>query len=543
MNGIIESLLKQRGITSPEEIEEFLSDKPRRTYDPFLMKNMREGVDLILSEIRQGRKICIYGDYDGDGVTSLCILHRALSCLTDQLTWYVPSRFTEGYGLNCEALSRLHEDGVGLVITVDCGITSVEEAAHAKSLGMKMLVTDHHSPGEKLPDCLIIDPKQEGETYPFRLLAGCGVAYKLVQALQRSCDQIPRSVIAESLDLVGAGTVGDIVSLTDENRTIVKYGLRQINSRRRPALKALIDAISLKEVTSENISFGIIPHINAAGRMGSAADAVKLFLAEDEETIRQQVDQLIAYNRERKSVQEDAWKRCEEQISGEEQFIILRVEDVHEGIAGIAAGKIKEAHYRPVILATPVGEGRVKGTGRSIPGVDIHGLLSRHREMFLKFGGHAGACGFTMEEEKFPDLKKALSEDAAELFARSPQLLQPKEEWDQELDPGQATLELCGELEKLQPCGEGNPAPRFLLRNVRIRWPKYMGSDHQHVRFRAEKGENSLACILFQRAGELKDLLEGDRPVNLIGSLGKNIWNNNVSVQFTVEEMNIGTEN
>ena len=541
MHPVIEQLLKQRGITDPADIEEFLSDKPKRTYDPFLMKNMKEGVDLILDTVRKGGKICIYGDYDADGVTSITVLHRALACLTDRLTWYVPSRFTEGYGLNTQALTKIREEGTDLVITVDCGITSVEEVARGKELGLSFLITDHHSPGEALPDCIVIDPKQEGETYPFSLLAGCGVAYKLVQALQRTAD-LPRSVIQETLDMVGAGTVGDIVSLTDENRTIVKYGLRQLNRRNRPAMNALTDAISLGEITAENIAYGIIPHINAAGRMGDASDAVKLFLAEDEKTINEQVDVLISRNRERKSIQEEVWKRCEAMVTGEEKFIALRVEDIHEGIAGIAAGKLKESRHRPVILATPVGDGLVKGTGRSIPGIDIYAMMAEHRDLFLKFGGHKSACGFTMEDRLFPQLQEALIKEAEERYETDPEIFEKTHDWDMEIKLEDGNLEFLDELKQLEPFGEGNPAPKFRLSQVKILWPRFMGQEEQHVRFKAAKGDRTMSCVLFGRAQEVRELLEGDREVDLIGALSKNEWRDKVEVQFIVEDMSIGTE-
>ncbi len=541
MHPVIEQLLKQRGITDPADIEEFLSDKPKRTYDPFLMKNMKEGVDLILDTVRKGGKICIYGDYDADGVTSITVLHRALACLTDRLTWYVPSRFTEGYGLNTQALTKIREEGTDLVITVDCGITSVEEVARGKELGLRFLITDHHSPGEALPDCIVIDPKQEGETYPFSLLAGCGVAYKLVQALQRTAD-LPRSVIQETLDMVGAGTVGDIVSLTDENRTIVKYGLRQLNRRNRPAMNALTDAISLGEITAENIAYGIIPHINAAGRMGDASDAVKLFLAEDEKTINEQVDVLISRNQERKSIQEEVWKRCEAMVTGEEKFIALRVEDIHEGIAGIAAGKLKESRHRPVILATPVGDGLVKGTGRSIPGIDIYAMMAEHRDLFLKFGGHKSACGFTMEDRLFPQLQEALIKEAEERYEADPEIFEKTHDWDMEIKLEDGNLEFLDELKQLEPFGEGNPAPKFRLSQVKILWPRFMGQEEQHVRFKAAKGNRTMSCVLFGRAQEVRELLEGDREVDLIGALSKNEWRDKVEVQFIVEDMSIGTE-
>lgn len=539
---ILRSILRGRGISGEENITEYLSDHPVRTYDPFLMKNMKEAVELILKAAGEGRSICIYGDYDADGVTSICTLYRGLSCLTDRLSYYIPSRFREGYGLNDGALEQIARQGTDLVITVDCGITSVAEAAYAKSLGMDIIVTDHHSPGEEIPDCIVIDPKQPGETYPFPHLAGCGVAFKLLQALQRSTDRIPRSCVGEALDLVGAGTVGDIVSLTDENRTIVKYGMQRLNQKSRPAMRSLTDAISLNRITSENIAFGIIPHINAAGRMGDAKDAVKLFLAEDPETIRQQTQQLVRYNAQRRQIQEKAYQTCEEMLQGDEEFIILKVDGIHEGIAGIAAGKLKESRKRPVILATPTADGKVKGTGRSIPGVDIREMLAAHGELFLKFGGHSSACGFTMEEACFDSLKEALREDMHRLVTEQPQLLEQDAQYEMELQPAEVTIALADALEQMEPFGEGNRSPSFLLKGMYLSRPFFMGAEQTHVRFDAVRDGAAVPCVLFRRAQEFRDALEAGVRADLIGSVKTNEWNGTRRLQFIVEEIELGNE-
>ena len=540
-NAIITQLMARRGITSPEDIEEYLSPQPKRTYDPFLMKNMQEGVDLILSEISRGTKICIYGDYDADGVTSVCILHTVLSRLTENLTWYIPSRFTEGYGVHIPAIDKLHEQGVGLIITVDCGITSNREVDYARSLGMRFLVTDHHSVGDSLPDCVVIDPRQEGETYPYRNLAGCGVAFKLLQALQRQA-QLPRDVISDVLDLVAAGTVADIVPLTDENRTIVKYGLRKLNEKSRPSLRALEEAISLHQITSENLSFGIAPHINAAGRMEHAAEAVKLLLAdpEDKDTIDRQVESLIACNRQRKQLQEKAYEKSEALIesSGVEDppIICLQVDGIHEGISGIAAGKLKEAWKRPVILATPGENGLLKGTGRSIPGVDLFRLLDGHRDLFIRVGGHRSACGFTISEENFRTLQPLLEEELRSLYREDPSILEVGGEYDLEVRPEDVTLELAEALTAMEPFGEGNPQPKFLLKDVSILRQAYMGDNKEHVRFQAMAGGHSVSCVLFRRAREYRSYLEGSRPVSLIGTIRIQEWNGRKRIQLITEE-------
>lgn len=538
---ILEQILSGRGLDDPALREEYLSPLPKAAYDPFLMLGMREGVDLIRVHAEKGNRICIYGDYDADGVTSICILRSVLSLLTDNLDWYIPSRFTEGYGLNVGAVEALRAEGTDLLITVDCGITSVREVERARSLGMDVLVTDHHQPGQVLPDCVVIDPRQEGESYPFRQLAGCGVAFKLLQALQRACG-LPREIVGGALDLAGTGTVGDIVPLVDENRTMVKYGMAKLNQKDRPSLRALAEAISLERITSESIAFGIVPHINAAGRMGTAADAVRLLMAEDEETIRVQTDRLIQYNRNRKKVQEEAVKRCEEMASGDEDILFLRVEDIHEGIAGIAAGKLKESFHRPVVLVTPSGEGLLKGTGRSIPGVDIRALLDTYRDRFLKFGGHSGACGFTMREEDFELVKAGVEEDVARLFAAHPEIVTGGTDAEMTLEPAEVTVQLAQALSAMEPFGEGNPRPVFMLKNVQTAQLRFMGADETHARFLAVRDGAAASCVLFRRAQQYADLLTAGGPADLLGIVSSQVWNGRTRVQFIVEEIQSGRD-
>lgn len=537
-NEIIRKLMAARGITAPEDIEEYLSDHPKRTYDPFLMKNMQEGTDLVLQEAKKGTRICVYGDYDADGVTSVCILHTVLAELTDNLTWYIPSRFTEGYGLHKEAIDTLHADGVGLIITVDCGITSNAEVEHAKSLGIRMLVTDHHSVGDELPACLCIDPKQDGETYPFRELAGCGVAFKLLQAIQRQAG-LPRSLVNEVLDLVGTGTVADIVPLVDENRTIVKYGLHKLNEKSRASLAALEKAISLGTITSGNISFGIAPHINAAGRMKHAKEAVRLILAnpEDRRTIDAQVACLISCNAQRKKLQEQAFQKCQDQISGDEPMLCLRVDGIQEGITGNVASHLQDYYHCPVILATPGKDGLLKGSGRGIRGIDLFRLLDGHREAFARVGGHARACGFTISEENFRELKPLLIDEVRSMYEADPAILAAGRDYDLEAEPGDINEALTTALDQMEPFGEGNPQPRFLLKDVRLQYLAYMGENEIHARFIASQGDQRVSCVLFRKAQEYKEQLEGGRPISLIGTASAQVWNGRTRVQLIVEEI------
>ena len=534
---IVNEILRSRGLTQPEDISEFLSDRPKKTYDPFLLHNMEAGVDLLLKEIKAGTRICIYGDYDADGVTSVCILSNVLRMLTENFTYYIPSRFEEGYGLNKEAVKKIHEQGAGLIITVDCGSVSFDEVEYAKKLGMKVIVTDHHAIDDVKADCILINPKQEECSYPFSELAGCGIAFKMVQAIQQR-EKLPKSVVTEVLDLAAVGTVGDIVSLRDENRTIVKYGLNKINSGQRKSLRCLKERISLKEVTSENIAFGIAPHINAAGRMEHASEAVELFMSDDDSTISQKVETLVSLNSERKKLQEDAYGRCTGLITGKENIIILKMDDIHEGIAGIVAGKIKENFNRPVIILTESSEGNLKGTGRSIPAIDIFRLLKKHDELFEKFGGHKSACGLLMPETNFEKFKEAVEKEINMILIENPGLFDEEISWDIEIGPEDITLELAAAIEKMAPFGQDNPRPVMMLKNVKISNVKLMGTDGMHARFTvcSDSGYRS-ECVLFQKADELKGLLYSPAKVNITGSVSVNRWNGRESSQFIVEEI------
>ncbi len=540
---ILRTLLHQKGIDTQEDISEFLSDRPQKTYDPFLLYNMEAGVDLLLSEIKKNTKICIYGDYDADGVTSVCILSSVLSHLTSNFIHYIPSRVEEGYGLNKNAVRKLADQGVGLIVTVDCGSVSCEEADLARELGMKMIVTDHHSIDGKKADCIVINPKQKEDSYPFDGIAGCGVAFKLCQALQKRTG-LPKSVLNEVLDLLAVGTVADVVPLLDENRTFVKYGLARINAGTRPAMKSLKEGISLKNVASENIAFGIGPHINAAGRMAEAEEAVKLFISRDPQTIHRQVEKLIHYNTDRKQKQEDAYKRglaILEEEGREEDFIVLPMTDIHEGVGGIVAGKIKEEKNRPIVIVTPSGEGFLKGTGRSIDPVDIYAVLKKCDDtygLFERFGGHRSACGFLMAEEKLSLLRQAVQEQMDVLKAEDLHIFDSNVTWDLELDPAEVTVDLAETLDQLEPFGKDNERPKFLLRDVTLQGVRFMGADETHARFTAVSQAGARAdCVLFRKAQEWRSLLCSEEQVDLIGSIDVQQWQGRTRVQLMIEEM------
>lgn len=544
MNGIhpiIREILKNRGITEESEVLEFLSEKPNLTYDPFLLKNLEAGVDFILSSIHQNRKICIYGDYDADGVTSISLLMQILSHLTDNLIYYIPSRFDEGYGLNKDAIDLLKEKGTELIITVDCGSVSYEEVEYGKRIGIDFIVTDHHNINDRPADCILINPKQVDCKYPFKHLAGCGVAFKLAQGLQRKAG-LSKSVLTGVLDLVAIATIGDIVPLLGENRTLTKYGMEIINSRRRPGLKRLMEEVSLtsEKIKSENIAYIIVPHLNAAGRLLDAKIGVELLTTTDEEKIAENVSVLIQNNKERKRIQEEAFQKCKEVIAAEMQeelFYIISPKDIHEGIAGIVAGKIKDEYGRPAIIVTVSGsDGFLKGTGRSINGVNLYDVLKKYENLFLKFGGHSGACGFLMKSDNLEELRTCLNQEIRLLYLENQQLFDSSLSIDLDIDEGDIDLDLTLELEKLAPFGCQNERPLFQIKGIQPTRVNFMGENKQHVRF-SGKGSSGkgVPCILFQKAQEYNELLLKENLLNLAGCPDINFWNGDTKIQFVLK--------
>lgn len=547
INPIIKNLMKNRGIESEEDIIEFLSDKPQKTYNPFLLPDMEAGVDLILSEIEKKSNIWIYGDYDADGITSTSLMMSVLGHLVDdhdKLNYYIPSRFEEGYGLNKDAITQIAQAGCSLLITVDCGSVSYDEVEYAKSLGLKVLVTDHHNITDVMADCPLINPKHPKSEYPFKELSGCGVAFKVAQALQQKSG-LPKQVLTEVLDLVAVGTVGDIMPLVDENRTMVKFGLKVLNLGKRPGLRKLMEGTSLKvgKISSENLSFVIVPHLNASGRIEDASQAVELLTGRCSEVRMDEiVADVIKKNQMRKKFQSDLFRQCQAEIDKDnlEDLILIHAEDAHEGIAGIVAGKIKETYYRPAIIVTATGtEGDdLKGTGRSVEGINLYELLKTQEELFIKFGGHAGACGFSLKKENLPALREGIAKEMAKICAENPDVFEKKYNIELELDTDDITFDLVEQIDMLAPFGNKNPKPLVACKDVFLSDEKYMGSEMQHLRFNAASATGKkIQCVLFGKAQDYDfSEMEISRG-NIIGNLECQIWQGSKRLQFITDEI------
>lgn len=543
-------ILQRRGIRTAEDAADFLAASPKRTYDPELLPDLPAAADKLLQAAADGLSICIYGDYDADGVTSTALLYTVLKKLTDRVDFYVPSRFTDGYGLNKDAIRRIAEKGTQLLVTVDCGSTNREEVAYAKELGMETIVTDHHElEADAMPDCLLVNAHREDSRYPFSGLSGCGVAFKLAQAIQRRLtaagdDRFTRQDITDLLDLVAISTVADVVPLLDENRSLVKYGLRVINSRKRRGLRILLDMVGLerKEVDADDIGFILAPHINSCGRMATADSAVRLLAGlEDDGPLEDKAAFMVECNRNRRSAQDRTRDICMESIAAGncgELFSVIEAPGAHEGVAGIVAGSLKEQFHRPVCIVTPSESGLLKGTGRCIPGLDLHGMLSTCGELFERYGGHAGACGFSLPKENLEALRSRMDALMKEILSKRPDALDEKLSIEKVLEPSEKTLDFANALKRLEPFGEANPKPLFAIGGADVYNVQYMGSEGQHVRFTAAGSDGvEVSCVLFRRAADFADLLRSGAKLDVAGELGINEFNGHRKLQLTVKDI------
>ena len=535
----IVEILKNRGITTEAGMAEFLSDKPRLTYDPFLLLNMETGVDLILSAIEDGKKICVYGDYDADGITSAALLMDVLRALGSDPAFYIPSRFDEGYGLNCAALDRIKASGVDLVVTVDCGCTSCEEVKHAVEIGLDILVTDHHNLKEEIPACPLIDPKQPDCPYPFKQLAGVGVAFKLAQALVETAG-LPKDVLTRNLDLVAIGTIGDIVPLLDENRTLTKFGLRALNITRRPGLARLIEKTGLVKgkLDSASVSFVIVPHLNAAGRMGDATMAARLMLARDPEKVEKLTEGILDANAERRRIQSEIYDRCLEFVDENADHQIICLKDAHEGVTGIVAGKIKENYHVPVFILTDLGDGTSKGTGRSVEGVDVFEMLNAGQEIFERFGGHAAACGFTIKNERIGEFRDLVRRGLDRILEEKGRIPREEPHPDVVLGPRDIDQEFIRQQKLLEPFGKDNKRP---LVEIEFRPDSIfrMGREGKYLSVRGRiPGGPEIKGVDFRHADDTQPVLheaaEIGGSVTLLGELEEQEWKGSRYFQINI---------
>ncbi|RQD78249.1 MAG: single-stranded-DNA-specific exonuclease RecJ [Candidatus Syntrophonatronum acetioxidans] len=515
----VAQLLINRGIEDAVEGNKFLYPSLNNLYSPELMKDLASAGARIKKALQQGEKILVYGDYDVDGITGTALLVSFLQKQGGQVSYYIPNRFNEGYGLNVQALKKIRDEGVNLVITVDCGISSKKEVEYARSLGLEVIITDHHTPPPELPSCLILNPLQKDCPYPWKKLAGVGVAFKLVQFL------LSEGRGEEYMDLVTLGTVGDVASLLEENRVLVKYGMERINWSPGEGIKALKDVSGFaeKEISSCQLSYSLIPRLNAAGRMGSAGQAVELLLTDYPEKAREIAEMLDKFNRERQQVENGILEKARQEVEEKKLYhnkaIVLAGENWHPGVTGIVASRLVDLYYRPVVLISLEGE-EGRGSGRSIEGFNMIEAVSQCGYLLTRYGGHEQACGLTLPRENLEEFRMQLNNLAEEKL--SPSLLVPRLHLEAELEAEDISLELLDQLRLLEPFGQGNPLPLFKSDNLEIEDYNFVGKNKNHLKLRLRGKKEALEGIFFNME-EVKDSLD-HRQVSAAFILDDNNW-------------------
>ena len=532
---VVRQILFNRGIATAAEAEAFLSAQPNYDTDPFQMKDMRVAVDRINLALANREPIAIYGDYDVDGVTATALLVQALRLLGGNVREYIPNRFEEGYGLNNEALTALANDGVKLVITVDCGVRSPDEARHARDLGLDLIISDHHEPSGSLPDALaVLNPKQDGDLYPEKYLAGVGIAYKIAEALFIFH---PSSFILESfLDLVALGTVADLAPLTGENRTLVRKGLAQMRETTRQGLFSLanVAGADLKKANAQTIGFTLGPRLNASGRLESALASFHLLTTTDVKEAGDLALKLNQQNLERQKLTREIQIQAEAlALEGEKDSLLLFAvhPEFNHGVVGLAASRLSEIYYRPAIVGN-FGEETTRCSCRSIPEFHITHALDECADLLVRHGGHAAAAGFTVRNENLEELVARLRSIATrELGGRD---LRHSLSADAEVPLSQLNFELLKQLEGLQPTGYGNPEPVFISRKVKAQGARVVGADGKHLKLSLTDGRFTFDAIGFR----LGDLLPNLPPmVDVLYTFEANEYNGRTSLQLNLKDI------
>ena len=536
LNKLLATILVNRNITQEKDIRLFLKPTRGDFHNPFLMQDMEKAVERILKAIEKKEKVTIYGDYDVDGITSITVLKSFLQERGLEVGTYIPNRLEEGYGLNKKAIETIAEQGCQLMITVDCGISAIEEINHANALGIETIVTDHHEAGIELPKALaVIDNKRKDSTYPFRELAGVGVVFKLIQAIGMKLN-LPEESYLKYLDIVCIGTISDIVPLVDENRVIAKLGLMLIKQTRNIGLKSILQSSGYNKIDSNTISFGVAPRINACGRMGKADQALKLFLSKNINEVTELTKGLNEYNRVRqeteKQIFESAIQQIEKEHLNQNNSIIVGGENWHHGVIGIVSSKITEMYFKPSILLSFEEDGIGKGSGRSIPGFDLHDALMKCNDTIEKFGGHSMAVGITIRKEKFKDFTKEFEEIAKQ--AKVSEIV-PIIKIDAKIDLNEINKEMVESLKELEPFGEGNKMPIFAFKNLKIDSIRAL-SEGKHLKLSLKNNNTIVNAIGFNLGYMAEDYRIGDK-VDLAGVLEINSFNGVESLQINIKDM------
>lgn len=535
ISNLLATVLVNREIINDEEIKVFLEPTRKDFHDPFQMPDMNKAVDRITKAMKNKEKVIIYGDYDVDGITSTVVLKSFLDEHGLNVDYKIPNRLNEGYGLNKNAIKEIADKGYNLIITVDCGISGIEEIKYANELGMEVIVTDHHEPLDEIPDAVaVIDCKRKDNKYPFKSLAGCGVVFKLIQAISIKQNYNEKDYL-KYLDIVCIGTISDIVPLVDENRVIAKLGLKLVEQTRNPGLAYLLNSTGCKFVNSSTVSFGIAPRINACGRMGYEEEALKLFLTNDVNEAKDITSKLNEFNRERQEIEKRIFNEAIEQIekNGMEKdpMIVIGSENWHHGVIGIVSSKITELYYKPSILVC-FENNIAKGSGRSIAGFDLHEALCDLSDLLLKYGGHEMAIGLSLEKDNFEEFRNRINKIAKDIhideFVSIIKI-------DKEITAKDISIEEVENLKLLEPFGEANKTPLFLYKNLKIDSIRAL-TEGKHLKLNLKDDAINIGAIGFGIGHLASEYRLGDK-VDVVATLEINNFNDRKEVQLNIKDI------
>ena len=535
LSNLLATILVNKNITTKKDIELFLNPTRNDFYNPFLMNDMEIATNRIIKAMDNKEKVIIYGDYDVDGITSITVLKSFLCDIGLNADYYIPNRLEEGYGLNKNAIDKIYKQGYKLMITVDCGISAIEEIKYANSLGLEVIVTDHHEPTEELPKALaVIDNKRKDSTYPFRELAGVGVTFKLIQALGQKLN-LKEETYLKYLDIVCVGTISDIVPLISENRVIAKLGLKLIKQTKNMGLRSIINSSGYNQINSTTISFGVAPRINACGRMGKAEEALNLLLSKDIYEVNKLTQKLNEHNKERQEIEknifEDAVYKIEKNQLDKNRTIVLAGKNWHHGVIGIVSSKITEMYFKPSILLS-LEEGLGKGSGRSIPGFDLHDALMRCEDSIEKFGGHSMAVGIAVKEDNLNTFYKEFEKIAEE---HKTEKIIPIVNVDAKVELSEINKTMVEDLKELEPYGEANKMPVFAFKNVKIDSIRSL-SEGKHLKLTLRENNQIVNAIGFNM-GKLADEYRIGDKIDIAGVLEINTFNGVDNLQINIKDV------
>ncbi|MGX1927920.1 single-stranded-DNA-specific exonuclease RecJ [Flagellimonas sp. 2504JD4-2] len=536
---LIANLLLQRGIGTYEEAKQFFRPQLSDLHDPFLMKDMDKAVERIELAIANGENILVYGDYDVDGTTAVALMSSFLQENYPNVATYIPDRYTEGYGVSFQGIDYASDNDCTLIIALDCGVKAVDKVTYAKEKGIDFIICDHHRPGDVLPDAeAILDPKREDCTYPYKELCGCGVGFKLIQALASREGRTIDDLILY-LDLVATAIGADIVPITGENRVLAHYGLKVINANPRIGFKAIIDQIKKKELTITDVVFIIAPRINAAGRMKHGQYAVNLLKEMDMTVAQKFAAEIEQFNADRKNLDKEITEAALQQIreNGEEEKFtsVVYDKDWHKGVIGIVASRLTETYYRPTLVFTKSGD-KLAASARSVKGYDVYNALEKCADCLEQFGGHKYAAGLTLLEEQYENFKKQFEKVVSESI--EPRLLEPEISIDTKIDLNQINPKLMRILKQFAPFGPGNMTPIFMAEKLKdTGYGKGVGEDEKHLKLSITQNRTQPIGAIGFNLGPKLDRVKGKNSFDAVFSLDENEWNGQVSLQLKLRDI------